>query len=346
MTDEKEGDGFYIENASYKGNEENVLTIRNRNRDYDATIEYLNWRYTGLKSEKEPVIFFVKKFQNIVGMASIIYRSYRIKGQKIEVPILGDISIDKDLRGKGVAGLLFIHINKFLNENNIPFAFVLPNIAAKKSLLKECWKTQEELVRYVFFLNPKRALKKSQNNAFIGEVCRFASYLIRFYLYLRCCNDIEMRSAYRFGNRFDRLWLQIHKLSLITKERSAKYLTWRYLEHPFDPFQIYEFYQINQFIGYIVAKYTKEEDSISIYEVFARNENDLASMLRYFLYKCSHPGKIHSVRITLNKQNPYHSILRKTLFIKRPTDNVFQTYGLSEDLSESKWLITTGDKDV
>lgn len=341
---------FYIETDLYKGNEEKVLEIRNRNRNNNVTQEYLNWRYLGHQSNKPPIVFFVKsKAQSIVGMASIIYRVYSIYGQKFEVPVLGDISLDEDLRGTGVAKKLFNEINKYLGQDNAPFAFVLPNIAARKSLVKADWKTEQNLVRYVFFLNPKGALRNVKNKickTLAGFTSELVSRLIKIFLYLNQCNNIEMRSIQSFSKAFDKLWVNIPKKKWITKERISEYLRWRYLEHPHDAFQVFEFYGKNEFIGYIVAKYAKKEKTFSIYELFAKDEKYLKSVIRKFLYQCTCMDKIDSVRITLNQKNPYSKILQKAFFIQRPTDNVFQIKYLKQDFDEPDWLITTGDKDV
>lgn len=346
MTDYNKSE-FYFETGSYEGNEEKVLDIKNRNRSENATREHLSWRYRGQKSKKPPIIFFIKtESQKIVGMASLIYRAYSVSGQSVEIPILGDISLDEDLRGKGIAKRLFIYINSYLRKDKALFAFVLPNIAAKKSLIKSGWKSEQDLIRYVFFLNPKGALKKIQNKTIISLVSYLFSYPVRSFLFISRHKEIEMRTTNRFSDKFDKFWMQLRNDTLITKDRTAEYLKWRYSQHPFNSFQVYEFYMHKDFIGYIVAKYSKEENALSIYELFAKNERDLTSIIRHFIYKCTCMEKVHSVRITLNQKNPYEKILKKNFFIKRPTDNVFQTYDLRTEISESNWLITTGDKDV
>jgi GNAT superfamily N-acetyltransferase len=338
--------GFYIEAAEYYGHEEEIISIRNRNRSDSATKRYLDWRYIGKKSDKSPVIFFVKSTSGKnVGMASIIYREYCIRGKKTAVPILGDISIDAELRGKGIAKMLFLAINNYLDKENIPFAFVMPNIPARKSLCKENWRIGQEMVRYVFFLNPKAIFKEKMNSVLVGKTGDWASIFIRFFLSILHDKKLIMRAPSSFRKSNDEYWQRWREITEITKNRTLEYLNWRYLEHPYDAFHIYEFFKLEEFIGYIVAKFS-DDGSIIIYEIVTGNQDDFDRMIKYFLFKCSYMKKVHSVRITLNRENPYRKALKKAFFVERPTPNVFQTYGLNHQLSELSWLITSGDKDV
>src|SRR5690242_4981945 len=71
--------GFHCEVTCFHGFEDEILRLRNANRERAETLEYLFWRYQFTADAPEPRIFWLlSPDRERVGMAAVIFRPYRV----------------------------------------------------------------------------------------------------------------------------------------------------------------------------------------------------------------------------------------------------------------------------
>src|ERR1041385_5662786 len=88
--------------TGYAGHEEQVLRVRNANRSTEQTRGYMDWRYRQLPNMPPPcVAWLVSASGEAVGMAAAIFRAFWVNGVASHLAVVGDISLDERLRGKG-----------------------------------------------------------------------------------------------------------------------------------------------------------------------------------------------------------------------------------------------------
>jgi hypothetical protein len=335
--------------TQYKGFEEEVQRLRNLNRPFPQTRGYLDWRYTGDRTDHPALIFWAQLTDGKrVGMAGIAFRKYWIDGNPQSIAVLGDISLDAGFRGTGVARDFFCYINAYLNRESCQ-GLVLPNQAAMKSLAKAGWIIGDTLVSYVCLLDPEKKIASLLKNNYVAVLL---SKTIRPLISSRISSirtqDYSMRDVDAFDESFEQFWQGINKRGLILRDRSFFTLRWRYAGHPECNFKIAQFYKEQNLIGYIIYQVDAEKSCI-VEDLLVEDKHTIKPLAALFLKNLISQKKVASVRIKMNQKNPYSPFLRKAGFFQRKSGTVFQLYNGHRDPSvfdNLAWHIMSGDKDV
>lgn len=343
-------DQIIFSRTGYEGHEEEVLSLRNRNRPDTQTRAYMDWRYLGQKSSHPPQIFWAMNVNNtLIGMASIIFRPYWVDNSLFEFAVLGDISINEEWRGQGISKHLFRNINFFLVKESIPCAFVIPNPPAAKSLSHAHWKSQDNFAYYVRFMNPEAKLYQLIKSKTMAKVAgrlyrQFVGTQLSAYIY----NNAELLTTTSIDDSFNHFWQAFPKKNMIISDRSTESLHWRYEMHPYDKYEIRKLLYNNDFVGYII--YTlKDSEVCYIVDMLAFEPRYIKLMLRLFLKEILAYKKTHIIRIKFNSNNLYDASLRQSGFVKRYDEDVFQIFTIPSGsflASPYKWFISIGDKDT
>ena len=297
-----------------------------------------------------PVILWV--FSNIgeyIGMSALIFRYYYADNQKICFAICGDISLNSEYRSKGIAKELFRFMNSNIEKKNYPLAFVIPTYAAQKSLSSTGWKVEESLVPHVFFIDITDKIYKFIKNRWVANLLALPyKYFIRSKLFFAGTNGFYSEIVNDFDESFDEFWQTFNKENLIIRDKSVSTLCWRYKQHPQIEFLIYKIFKNNKFIGFIVYTFSKINNVCSVYEFIVQEKEYVKHAMNLFIKKIFQRRNTASIRIILNKNHQYSSILKKIGFITRGEDGVFQTYiPRGSDINKNlKWFVTRGDKDI
>jgi len=334
--------------SNYNNHEDMVLKIRNKNRDVVVSREYLDWRYLE-NSTHPPVIFWVHKGDgSCVGMASLIFRRYWVDNEAQDVAVLGDISLDRELRGSGISTKLFRYINEYIEEHNC-YAFVLPNNLASRGLMKAGWVTHEKLVSYVLLVNPSHKLISYHIgkglSELLGQVFRM---IIRLSVMVKNPGNYSVNNISKFDESFDMLWHDVPKHGLILRERSAHSLIWRYGNHPYRRYCVAKVQRGEQDIGYVI--YSMEHDGMClIMDIISKGKEHMYPMMLAFIKKQINNKDITTIRVSVNENNCLTGIFKALGFINRGSENIFQAYAASsrlESFRKHMWFVTSGDKDV
>jgi GNAT superfamily N-acetyltransferase len=155
------GGELSCEASGFHGFEDEMLRLRNTNRDSPETLAYLHWRYERAPGAPEPVLFWLlSPARERIGMAAAIFHPYWIDGQRVQVAVIGDISVDGAWRGRGFGQQLLRFMTAYLDEH-FPHhpALVLPTDSARRAFARIGWTTAGALAPLVYLLDPSRYLQ-------------------------------------------------------------------------------------------------------------------------------------------------------------------------------------------
>ncbi len=250
--------GFSCEVTAFSGFEQQILRVRNANRERVETLEYLRWRYQFPAGAPEPRIFWLlDPAGERVGMAAVIFRAYRLNGDRVSAAVVGDISLDSRWRGRGLGRLLLRYMTDYLDADFPTHpAFVIPTESARRSLARAGWTACGKFVPYVSVLDARRylgALVRSKWVAQLIAAClqRGARLLAR----LRVPRD----GALFVSEALDQALLEVAN-SLrghgAEHDLGADALRWRYAQHPHTRFAFGKYYSSGEIRGFVVSRMT------------------------------------------------------------------------------------------
>lgn len=342
---------YCLSETGYSGFEDEILRVRNVNRPIAQTRQYLDWRYSSPGELPEPIVFWIRsKDGRAVGMASLIFRSYWANNRAISLGVLGDISLDSGIRGRGFGRCLLEYVRQYLEET-MPGqpAFVIPNEAAEKSLISAGWKTAGALLSYVLPIAPLERLSRALRSEFLGQkMAWLTGKAVSIIARSNVRGGYEMQLGDDIDDSFAALWHDFPKANLILSDRGIKSLTCRYVQHPHLKFHVAKLFRRGVLIGYLIFSRPESNNECHIYDLLAKDERDILCLLGLFLMRSSQKQSFGLVRIVLNDRHPYAKSLWKLGFIPRHDQGTFLTVwpdGFVQS-GASNWSVTLGDKDV
>ena len=325
----------------------NVQLIRNRNRLEKKSLDYIFWRYQGQENAGDYDIFWVNFNDQKVGMAAVIRRPYYVYGKKKQLLVLGDISLDKEYRRKGVADQLFEVIKDYYS-NGEECGFVFPTKAAKRVITSHGWDYVEPLIHYVLLLNPYNRIRSFTKSHTISVI---SSAIVRCFLKFRLSlvnsKEYHIEFVNYFPDALDKFFTEFDKGGYVISDKSLDSLSWRYSEAYFGPRNIVLFYKHGSLIGFCIYKYGDDNTVCFIYDFLclkkAYAKFYLKLILEHFIGK-----NIYSVRFMLNKSNIYVSTLKSFGFIGRNEGGGVYGFNANEFLYKGNpaMMFSLADKDV
>jgi GNAT superfamily N-acetyltransferase len=342
---------YYFAVTGYAGFEDEILAFRNGNRETPRTRSYLDWRYLGGSSRvPEPLVFWLRSASGeAVGMASMIFRPYLVDGRATALGVIGDISLDERLRGKGMGRLLLDYVRRHLDEH-LPgcAALVIPNEAARKSLVASGWETGGAIVPYV--------LPRAERFSDAPESKRLAHAATRLWeLLAALAARWQARKGYTLqiadgpDDSFTALWQTVRPEGLVLSDRGAESLDWRYARHPHSRFGVAQLLKGDGLMGYVAFTLSLSDGTCYVYDLLVREENDLACMLGLFLLHVLRQGGVRAIRLPLSDAHPYRGTLWRLGFVRRTEDRgtflLHRPEGFPSGAS-LRWALSQGDKDV
>lgn len=337
--------------TGYRGFESEILRLRNANRSLPQSAGYLDWRYAGTNGGPQPRLFWVKDGAGRSrGMAALIFRRFWVDSTPRHVAVLGDISLDAALRGRGLGRSLLKFMSEDLDRNHPDcIAFVIPNEAAQQSLASAGWTTSGRLIPFVYILDAEQRLRRVLGSLRLARaIARPAARLMAGIARAHRKRGYSLLCARELDNSFDALWQRTEKRRLVLSDRSVEALRWRYATHPTLDFEFASLHRHGQLAGYLVYSVVEEERECSVYDLVLPDESDVGCMLALFVTQLAGRGGIDTVRLLLNEDHPYGRHLWKLGFVARRPSGVFQLHGKSARalMGGCKWLLTLGDKDI
>jgi len=331
-----------------------LINFKNANRSVKQDALYFDWRYKERPNNgHKPVIIWAETAQGEkIGSCSFIPHHFMVDDTVNAVGVLGDISVAKEWRGKGIAQQMFTYFSKTESARKFNFCFVLPNEGAFRPLKKTGWHTISKLDRYVKINNTiyfRRIVPDRLKN-----ICMYAFNLLNSLFYE---NHVKKKKTFNvellneFDERFNGLWQQFEKSGKILALRNKEYLSWRYLKHQSIKYKIFALTDDFKLCGYMV--YHLQQEQCFIDDFLIRPGTKYARiLLSYFLQYIKKDTSIGIINLKANNTALIDFSLWKFGFIKRKDFQCAMVAPgeLSEQkeylLNEENWLLTAGDKDV
>ena len=332
-----------------------LLAFRNANRSEERNELYFDWRYLRRPNNwQKPVIIVAQTLQGeMIGACSLIPHHFSSSNEQYSFGILGDISVAKTWRGKGVAPQMFRFLSGIYAKKQLRANLVLPNEEASRSLSKANWRTISTMERYVKVINIEKIIRRSLSAIWLTKLIAFPiNYILKAIsceTYARDVKGYKGAVAVQFDERFDILWNDAEKESMIIGLRNRDYLTWRYKSHPLINYQIFTLTHKASLCGYIVFHYF--EDSCYIDDLFYLKKNEHPQYLLTCFLKYIRKTNASNITFHINKNDFFALNLARFGFIKR-SDNwrimihVDNSHDDPSLLMGDKWFLTAGDKDA
>ncbi|MBI5017278.1 MAG: GNAT family N-acetyltransferase [Deltaproteobacteria bacterium] len=308
----------------------------------------MDWRYLGGTVEQESLLFWARRAGGEpIGVAGLAFRPYWVDGRQEALGVLGDISVDSEYRGQGLAARLFRFVNEHVRERVGRNCFVIPNDAARRSLEAAGWTTALRFVPQVLVLRPETYLRRfagERAGQVLGRLARTAQRL--------AIGRPDLRGGYeatwvgRIGDALGVCWDRFPKGGLVVRDRSAAALRWRYEAAPVGRCQVASVTRRGAPVGYFVCALDEAAGSCSVSDLLFDEIEDVApgaAALRRLLLRNS---ALSSVRIRLGEGHPYAAVLARAGFVRRRPDGVLQTFFPQPWHRQVSWFVTAGDKDA
>jgi len=333
--------------TSYRGYASEILRLRNNNRVNHQKLDYIEWRYMGEECPYPPGIFWVYLSDMHVGMAAIVFRPYWVDGKLHYFAVLGDISLNEEMRGKGI-GKKFLHFVSLQIETQSYYcSFVIPNAAVKKSLDSCGWAVPESFAWYILFVDPVSKIYDLFKTRVIADLLsKIYRFIIKMRLSLISIEQYRIEKVKTFDESFDFLWQAYPKTGIIIRDRSTASLRWRYEKHPNVKYDAIKFIREDKFIGYIV--YSLQKDGCFIEDILILETKFIKPIIKLFINEIRKNKNVAIIRAKLNINHPYAAKLDEIGFIKRIEKDVFQTFTPDKKAfaPDCKWFVTRADKDT
>jgi hypothetical protein len=337
--------------TGYSEAKDEILRLRNSNRTIFQDGLYLDWRYQQLQGAPKPLVFWVVSESGLrVGMASLIFRLYWLDGTPKFLAVLGDISLDKDLRGIGLGQRLLQFVTRYIDSNlSDTIAFVMPNAAAQRSLSVAGWKTVGSLVSHVFLLNPGEKLFPLLKSKWLAyRLGGLFTGLVSLILSLKVQQGCSIQLVDRLDESFESFWRNFPKGRLILRDRSVESLLWRFLSHPLQRIQIASVLRKGGLLGYVAFEIVQIDREVLIHDLVIATEGEVGSVIALFVQKCRDLGDFCTIRLVTSYNHPFEKALSRLGFLRRKSQTVFQVHSVASQAidADSTWALTWGDKDI
>ena len=339
--------GFSCAVTGFEGLQDEILRLRNANRERPETLDYLNWRYRSAAEAPEPQVFWLlNRSGERVGMASAIFRPYRINNERVLTAVIGDISLDARWRGQGLGQMLLRFMTQQLDARFPQHpAFVIPTEAARRTLASVGWVTPGILVPYVCVLDAMRYLTTLPSPRLAAAIARRLRSAVRAFMRLRAPRDgVLLLSSARDGTALDLPAIAPGPAGAVHELGPAE-LDWRYTQHPHAHFVFGHFYRADTLRGFVVFEDDALTQTCTIYDLKANDPVDLRALLALLVLR-GLTAELASLRMVLDNRHPARTCLRALGFIARRADSVFQVHSCTGIAERSAWRITQGDKDT
>jgi RimJ/RimL family protein N-acetyltransferase len=344
-----ENDGFSCTVTGFEGFEQEILRLRNANRDHPETLDYLNWRYQSSPDAPPPRVFWLSAPDGErIGMGSAVFRPYWIEGVRVQIAVLGDISLGTQWRGRGLGLRLIRFMTAWLDEQ-FPHqpAFVIPTEPARRTLLKAGWVSRGSLVPHVYVLDGTHYVRMLfRSNWLASRIALPMRWVARSLAQLQVPRDGTLRLTKVLDDPLLEFARSLPASKGAVRDMGPESLRWRYAQHPHTRFSFGTFSRAGQLRGWLVFEDASLEQSCSIYDAAATSRADLRAMLALFILRGLNTMGLASLRIVLNEDHPWKSCLRGLGFIARRADTVFQVHSSDGTGEALAWCVTQGDKDT
>ena len=342
-------DGFSCAVSGFAGMEQEILRLRNTNRDNSETAAYLSWRYQSVPGAPTPCVYWLLTAQGErIGMAAAIFRPYWVQGVRTQVAVIGDISLDARWRGRGLGQELLRFMTQHLDENFPAHpALVIPTESARRSLERCGWETAGSLAPWVCVVDAADYLRPYTFSTLLAQLlARALRAGARAFVGRHVPRDGTLQVSDLPDSSIGEQARALAAAGAATRDLGAQVLGWRYTRHPHTAFRFATLSRAGVARAFLAFEESTQPGTCAIYDLWATSAADARALLALFMRRALTAAQLKSVRILLDERHPWRAELRRLGFIARPAEAVFQAHSRDGAAARLEWRLSQGDKDT
>lgn len=190
--------------------------------------KFVDWQYGNS-------LYLAKHNEKVIGHFGFRDLPYKVYDKTITIRVLANLLVLEDYRRTGVGALLAKRVLE--TPNHILVSGYNALSERLLSRLRPKWQDAGNLNRYFSILDNRHAIFGKFNGP-VTEIKKFSGQLAE-------ALDIEEAGL---------LWQRVRNRYPVTVERSADYLSWRFLRHPFFQYQFLSIRENGESAGYLVYR--------------------------------------------------------------------------------------------
>jgi GNAT superfamily N-acetyltransferase len=335
--------------TGFAGMEQEILRLRNTNRENSETAAYLSWRYQSTPGAPPPCVYWLLTADGErIGMAAAIFRPYWVQGALAQVAVIGDISVDARWRGRGLGQQLLRFMTQHLDENFPAHpALVIPTESARRALEHCGWNTAGSLAAWVCLVDAADYLLPFTRSALLARgLARALRAGARAFIGRHVPRDGTLQvSDLPDTTIAERVRAQAAS-GVATRDLNAQVLGWRYTRHPHTAFRFATLSRAGVARAFLAFEESSHLGTCAIYDLWAMSAADVRALVALFMRRALTAAQLKSVRVLLDERHPWCAELRRLGFIARPAEAVFQVHSRDGSAARLNWQLSQGDKDT
>jgi hypothetical protein len=283
--------------------------------------------------------------RKLLGASAIFPRRMKARGQEATGCVFGDFCVSQNYRTLGPALLLQRASIKGMNEAGFAYAYDLPSTSMLGVYKRLNITPNASLVRMA---KPLRANRKVSEKVKSPAVARAASAAANTLLAARDLLRRTKSSATiavhkgRFGTEFTALADRASTAGSVHVHRSAKYLNWRFVDHPHSRFEVLTARKGKDLKGYII--FQADGGDGRIVDLFADDPAEIRRGLVAGAVEILRARGCEIVSLPISAAHPWRKELNALGFRPREAQPVV-TMQSPAAAGKSPWLFLEGDRE-
>ena len=318
-----------------------------------ASPERFDWLYGSGRSQ---AWLLQEQDGGVIGSAGWTQRRMAIAGQIAEAGVAIDLNVDEQKRSLGPALALVREVAASAERDGMSLTYAIPIRPAVSVMKLARYRSIGELSNWTKVLRTEFKLRHLLRSRWAARLAApFADVAWRLFDPARRTPlpaNVAVESVSTFDERFDRLWLStIHRFAVIG-ERTADFLTWRFLQCPEYGHQIFTLVnrESHELLGYVV--WHVSDDAVSIADLLAV-DNATTTLLLAEFNRMVRETRATAIRLSCFASSEFYQTLQAAGFSRR-ADGLPVLVKTSGDNSAAmtdaqhghNWYLTMADHDV
>jgi hypothetical protein len=283
-----------------------------------------------------------------VGIAGAFPRRMSVFGRDELAWLLGDFCVSDAYRSVGPALALQRACLAEVGAGGIPFCYDFPSSGMMAVYRRLRINPLGHMVRLRMVLRVDTRLRELVANRAIS---RSLSAVANLFLAPRraqgrSASGLEVSlHASPLGREFTELNRQMANPKVVMVERSAEYLSWRYLANPVHRYEVLTARQADRMVGYAVFR--QDDRTMTLVDVFPDPRGATTTDLVQGAVRVAWRRGLEAVDISLLESSPWISCLKEAGFKQRETLPVvvYAPRDGTQVGTEMNWFLSDGDRD-
>ena len=324
-----------------------IVEFLRTNHTPESTPQRFEWLYCrGPAGEARAWILFDDKKDGVAtGVAAAFPRRLYANGHEVCGWVLGDFCVDPKCRSLGPAALLQKTCMMQLQKTSSGIYYDFPSLAMTAVYRRLGVPVTQQIVRFVKPLRADTRVRKLiRQRRLATAVTTVVNHGLSALTRKTGAVDGQLTTLRNTpcGDEFTNLADEVGSGLGICVQRSAKYLNWRFQEHPYRRYEIITQKKLTELTGYAVIR--EEGSYLNIVDLFGCPDS-VPDLVRAAI-SIANDRKLEAVAAGILDSHPWKGILRELGFFAReklPVVTHFPSPAVQTD--DSSWYLSDGDRE-